>query len=93
MATRIFCDHCGNTIAKPNIFCYGPWTEVQQIAYTAGHGASGGLLGAVGAVGVGGPTVSTVAVEKLTQVDLCNTCVSVWMMRVRNLTKVSDADA
>lgn len=100
MATRIFCDHCGNTITKPNVFCYGPWSDVQVLAYGGNSGgaavgsASGGGSGSANWVGgTSNHTYQSVApVLKLVKVDLCDVCVPIWLERVRNLTKASDPD-
>lgn len=30
MATRRYCDHCGNTIKTPNVFSYGPFRMIEM---------------------------------------------------------------
>ncbi len=93
MATRTFCDHCGNTITnQPNIMSFGllhallqhraeeqAWAQQAMMAARAGH-LSGHGMGPR-------PTAPDIKIE---DVDLCNTCVPIWLERVRNLCKQSD---
>lgn len=89
MATRTFCDHCGNTVKTPNIFCYGPHQAVKNevnAAFNAMHSSH------IGQMQIAGRATNNPALmmPELTQIDLCDTCVRVWMNRVTALTKTSD---
>jgi len=112
VATRIYCDNCGNTIRDPQVFCFGPRynyynqnQHAQAQAYNqyvvgqaqAQQNAYGNLGGQVVTAYVPLPpnpvpptTSQVIAVE---EVDLCQHCVSIWMARVKNLTKASDVPA
>jgi len=102
MATRIFCDHCGNTIRDPIVFCFGPHKAVQdQIdVYRQMHVqhqyAQQGIAWTTASVTTTSGYVPTppppqATISSLEKIDLCQHCVSTWMSRVRNLTKESDA--
>jgi len=81
MATRVICDHCGNTISdkKPRKYALlrAPYvTYVQQYAV-------GGLAGAAGAsYGASTPSVNA----PIWEVELCIRCDEIWVNRVKNLT-------
>ena len=79
MATRTYCDNCGNTITMPFKYCYGIYTgtppqHVQALSQQYGLAQGGGVI----------PTTDFVVI------DLCPTCKTVWMDRVRALTASSD---
>ena len=102
MATRQYCDHCGNTIRNPHKYCYGPHPAVNYVATHlpnyAGYSQYPGVnaqsnMGTLG----GTPTYSTVATAvpspEMVVIDLCDHCVKIWMTRVENLTKASDVQS
>ena len=105
MATRIYCDNCGNTCRNPQKYCFGSYAAINYVHYVAKQvpyhatypqspnvnmQANAGLLGAT-------PTYSTVATTvatpELVVIDLCDHCTKIWMTRVENLTKVSDVQS
>lgn len=100
MATRIFCDNCGNTVKEAIEYSYGPYKQIrreehermtymQAMAGTARQQTMQGNL-SVG-VGLQGSVIPKVTAEMI-HVDLCQTCVPIWMSRVRNLTQQSDPE-
>jgi hypothetical protein len=96
MATRVYCDNCGNTVHQPVKYCFGPYQEGttytsynQGLAQNAQWGA-----GVLGGVGNGGTApIQQVTVQNktcLSVIDLCPICEKVWMERVMKLTQSSD---
>lgn len=92
MATRIYCDHCGNTCRNPNVFYYGPapllspsYQNVQAVY------VQGGLLGGGGGFNMPNPPTPPALQNKtsvvIESIDLCDRCVPIWMERVGKLTK------
>jgi hypothetical protein len=79
MATRIFCDQCGNTISdnRPIVVLYGAFESMNFFQQ--------GQLGAN--IAQGAHTQNRIPPPQL---DLCKICYPIWMDRVKNLTKVSD---
>lgn len=114
MATRTFCDHCGNTVQNPTVLSFGPLrSEILKLrsredalrqsaydmqkaqAFGGGGGASGVGVGVgISIVGSGGvaqaPPPDKHPQIKITDVDLCPTCVPIWFERVSRLCKASD---
>lgn len=88
MATRTFCDHCGNTVSFPTKYFYGthnPNNYPQQ--------GNGGLLG------IPQQTLSVMAqaqassiMHNVVTVDLCPHCVPIWVKRVEAITAKSDPE-
>lgn len=77
--TIIKCDHCGNKITKPNKFVFGPWTGYDDDDEEEERPRK--------------RSPHTAPIEpKITRIriDLCNSCVPVWMERVKKLTGASD---
>jgi hypothetical protein len=88
MATRLFCDHCGNCVTSVNKFCFGEYPKTQFLPQQGGgYGVAPPQL-----VPPQGGMQAAFRVDQLTVVDLCNTCGPIWMRRVANITKVSDPD-
>lgn len=95
MATRIYCDNCGNTVREPNKFCFGPLSHLYagSSGGAGGSGASpnggaGGLFGAGG--GFGASQQTSRPTTPMHVIDLCDTCQNVWMERVKKLTSASE---
>jgi len=99
MATRTFCDHCGNTIRNPKVLSFGDLKGVlsrneaqhravmQQVqALHANVQYIPPQAGPVSAKQSGVPEIG------VTHVDLCPTCVPIWLERVKALCKASDPD-
>jgi hypothetical protein len=86
MATRTFCDHCGNAVTEHKEYSFGP--KVHPIILDpngqriVGHQVQFMNNGSVGIQGNSPPSVQTI--------DLCAACIPVWMERVRRLTGASD---
>lgn len=99
MATRMYCDQCGNTIRKSTkASCYiGPaldYTHATTMNYPAYP--SGGGMGNAANIGNGlymATPAIPVPASPFLAIDLCDTCVVSWPERVKNLTRVSEPDA
>lgn len=88
MATRIHCDHCGNTVRPGNyeVFTFGPKIAFDmQLHQAMGH-MQALQMGQQNVANVGAPR------QPIETVDLCTICIPIWATRVRNLTKASDPD-
>lgn len=97
MATRTFCDHCGNTCHNPKKFIFGPQMvrdsskeelrQALEMARITGVTDPNGLKQAMQGIG------QQVKPSHPTKViDLCDTCVPIWLERVDKLCRASDAD-
>jgi hypothetical protein len=105
MATRIFCDHCGNTIREPLVYSFGPLKQIndhnsliqmqmqqqRQLALMQQNVGMGGNYGG-GAAGIASVTTCGSPTSAMIDVDLCPVCAPIWMERVKNLTKRSDPE-
>ena len=90
MATRQYCDHCGNTVRNPKQFCYGPYPAVNYVqAYVGQQQYAAGSTGILGASAY--PTA--IPSPEMVVIDLCDHCIPVWTKRVEMLTKASDVQA
>lgn len=105
MATRMFCDQCGNTIRESHkASCYiGPVLTMhdpsQQHAINQYNQAVGvqnaqhlGAGSGSYSVMAGNYIPTTSATTPFLSLDLCNTCVKSWPERVKHLTRMSDPD-
>lgn len=93
MATRTYCDMCGNTVRSPAKYCFGPaptYHYSQQLVSYPGVQTQGGLS----VLGGGQPgyatNVTTSPSMATVEVDLCPTCEKIWMKRVEAITKTSE---
>ena len=100
MATRTYCDQCGNTCHSPNKLMFGSHS-IDQFGIL--NVQQGGLLtppslghpfGTVSYPNKPAIVVSAPARKWFNKIiiDLCDTCAPVWMERVKALTKESDPD-
>lgn len=92
MATRTFCDQCGNTVKNPRRFSFGPVPAHEPGPF---HGNGGGV-GVLGSGGGAFQQARSVPVEQhfpIVVIDLCPVCAPIWMKRAEALTKASDTDA
>lgn len=93
VATRIYCDLCGNTIRNPAKYVFGPSpliihnTSYQTVTYPGG---GAGQLG--GSYQTAMPTSTAYHAPTTIEVDLCPTCEKIWMKRVEGITKASAPD-
>lgn len=79
MATRVICDHCGNTISDKNPKRY----HVLRPPYTCFVPVQGANLGGI----YGAATAVASTVDKpVYEVELCQRCDEIWLNRVKNLT-------
>lgn len=101
MATRTFCDHCGNTVRSPHQFQFGPKpvrdTSSEELQYAlrmariGGFGDGAGSAGIKQAMaGIGKP--APVPAHPTTTIDLCDVCIPIWLKRVSALCKASDPE-
>lgn len=95
MATRTYCDNCGNTVREPNKFCFGPIShfhkkeqQLMQMLKNTQHGNGGAGGGGGGAVACQPPPAS----PPMNVIDLCDTCQNIWIDRVKKLTGESEID-
>lgn len=101
MATRTYCDHCGNTVQNPKVLSFGDFRgklrdEASQQAVIQQAMDAMRIGGAFGGGGNGGVSVTqqapSKAVAPIINVDLCDTCVPIWLRRVGALCKASDPE-
>ena len=107
MATRIYCDHCGNSIKNPNVLSYGPVKIVESyhqhqmqahhfhvIAAQQQNMAQGIASAGQANQAMPQPLLKPKILENhpIVDVDLCDHCVPIWMERVRQITAQSDPD-
>lgn len=90
MATRVICDHCGNTISDKNPKKYAVLRSpyVSYMAMPSHQHSLGGLASGLGSQGVSMPQVNTPVVE----VELCLRCDEIWLNRVKNLTAATEEE-
>jgi hypothetical protein len=94
MATKIICDHCGNSIPRAFVYCFGPYEAAARMMYAGQQmAAQQAMAQGIGSTGLtnslSGPVLNYPA-PSLSTVDLCQHCQTIWMNRVTNLTKQSD---
>lgn len=99
MATRTFCDHCGNTVRSPHKFQFGPKpvrdNSAEELQYTLEVARVGGFGGSSGSIkqamaAIGKP--APVPAHPTTTIDLCDACIPIWLKRVGALCKASDPE-
>lgn len=86
MATRTYCDHCGNTVNNLRKFGYGPAYEAPPqppSLYAPGLQAAHQMAVAQ-QVQCSAPTPPYYETVFL---DLCSTCAPIWLKRVKILTE------
>lgn len=83
MATRHYCDHCGNKIKEHNkgIMKFGPFKAIEAHQQMIQYGVTNLQI-----------MSSIVKNFEVMEVDLCDACLPIWYSRVRNLTKSSDPE-
>ena len=86
MGTRIFCDHCGNTVTQVNRYGFGPMP--QYIPDYSNQQTIQRIQAQQSLIGIQYQALAPQTPIK--DVDLCNTCVPIWMKRVEALCKNSD---
>lgn len=90
MATRTYCDHCGNTVRNPKVLSFGDVRDAQNAEAMsraqAGVGGIASLIAQPNAQRNQNTSQSTEVID----VDLCPTCVPIWMERVKKLCEASD---
>lgn len=81
MATKvtITCDHCGNKISKSNKFRFGPTSSRYDEDDDEEYAKKPARR-------------KEAPLAKEVTIDLCATCVPIWMERVRKLTTTSDPE-
>jgi hypothetical protein len=91
MATKIICDHCGNSIPRAFVYCFGPYEAVTRMMYTGQQMAAQQAMGqGISTAHIYSPSPLGQTIPSLSTVDLCQHCQTIWMNRVTNLTKQSD---
>lgn len=98
MGTRLFCDHCGNTVHKFNYVSFGQDNGQRDIydyhdALIRYQNQNTPILSQMG-IGQYGGHVSLPSLKSYprTTIELCDNCLPIWLKRVENLTRVSDPD-
>lgn len=92
MATRIYCDNCGNTVTTPIRFCFGPRSAIDAEVNDVISRYLGTTPGVGGFQAALAQQNSNQAPLKTVTIDLCQICVPIWMTRVANLTKASEPE-
>lgn len=82
MGMRLFCDHCGNTIQRPNKFQIRPVKSYDHDEDVDDEDDEDVIQTK--------RSRNTKVVPKPFAVDLCDHCMPVWFERVKALTKASD---
>lgn len=101
MGTRLYCDHCGNTVRQFTKLAFGDLDskikavneshDAMQQQMLLRHQGVGGHSGLV----TQGPYTSSPPVKPpigIIKVELCDNCVPIWMKRVEMICKQSDVD-
>ena len=94
MGTRLFCDHCGNTVQKFTIVAYGGLDEELDYRDNAMRQMVHAQMRATQNLANPPPMQAAPAQPKprvpIIRVELCDRCVEIWMKRAADLCKASD---